>query len=410
MSLVYLALGIALLLATIAAWSPRVFVPFRALAGFTGMAVTLLLPQVLIIGALTAAVFGHFGAFEKTPGVVGLGLHLVSWAALLVLQHRMNRARPLLDGEVVADTDTPFGEPPAPDETPWVPTFGPSLSLRTRVLSEARIEKNIEFHRAGRSRLVLDIYRPPEGSSPKPAIVYIHGGGWISGSRKQSRFMCAELAARGFPVFAISYRFALSTNALGMLADCKAGLAWVRAKQREYGADDRTLVMGGSAGGHLAAMVALTSNEKRFQPGFEDADTTVHGAVILYGVTDLTGVFSARKDPLFGLYLRTLLVRSSYATNPELWAEVEPLSWASKNAPPMLFVHGLSDGVVPVTHSRLLIEKLRDAGATQVHLLEVPLAHHAFEVMPTMAHQRAVRVISAWCLRLARGDDASKVR
>lgn len=403
MSVIYLVLGVALALATVAAWSPRVFLPFRALAGFTGMAITLLLPQVLIIGALTAAMFGHFGAFEETAGRVGLGLHVVSWAALIVLQHRMNRARPLLDGQVVADTDRPFGAPATPEETPWVPTFGPSFLLRTRVLSEARIEKDIEFHRAGRRKLVLDIYRPPEGASPKPAIVYIHGGGWISGSRKQSRFMCAELAARGFPVFAISYRFALSTDALGMLADCKAGVAWVRARQREYGADDRTLVMGGSAGGHLAAMVALTSNEKRFQPGFEDADTTVHGAVILYGVTDLTGAFSARKDPLFGLYLRTLLVRSSYATSPELWAEVEPLSWASRNAPPMLFVHGLSDGVVPVTHSRLLIERLRDAGATQVHLLEVPLAHHAFEVMPTMAHQRAVRVIAGWCERLAAG-------
>lgn len=393
MSAVYFVVGVVLFLATLAAYQPRFFGPLRVAAGFVGMAVTLLVPQYLVLAAmLTVAAFLE-GAFHDTLGQVGLGLHLVSMVALVVLQWRMNRALPLLDGQAVGDDEWPFSDA---SRDAFAPTVGPSLLLRTKILSTARVERGIEFRRAGRRRLALDVYRPPEGSERKPAIVYVHGGGWITGSRRQSRFMCAELASRGFPVFAISYRFAPFTGMKDIVSDCKAGLAWVRARQGEYGADERTLVMGGSAGGHLAAMLALTPNEKRFQPGFEEADTSVNGAVIFYGVTELSSVYTTHKDLLFGWFLQ-VVVRSSYAKNPDLWRELEPVSWASKAAPSMLFVHGLADAVVPVAHSRLLAKKLREEGASRVNLLEVPLAQHAFEVMPTVQQQRAVRLICGWC-------------
>lgn len=390
---VFLILGVGLFLATLAAYRPRLFGPLKVVAGFVGMAVTLLVPQFLALAAIVSAVAVYYGAFDSPLGRVGLALHLVSGIALVVLQWRMNRALPLLDGHAVRDDEWPFSDA---SRDAFSPTIGPSLLLRTQVLASARVERGIEFRRVGGRRLVLDVYRTPEGSKPKPAIVYVHGGGWMSGSRRQSRFMCAELASRGFPVFAISYRFAPFAGMKDIIGDCKAGLAWVRARQRDYGADERTLVMGGSAGGHLSAMLALTPNEKRFQPGFEDADTSVNGAVIFYGVTELSSVYTTHKDLLFGWFLQ-VVVRSPYAKNPEAWRELEPVSWASKAAPSMLFVHGLSDGVVPVAHSRLLAKKLREEGARRVNLLEIPLAQHAFEVMPTVMQQRAVRLICGWC-------------
>lgn len=396
---VYCALGIALFLATLAAYSTRVFGPLRVLAGFVGMAMTLLTPQFLALAAVVSAICWRLGAFESTAGQVGAALHLASALALVALQWRMNRALPVLDGHEVGDDEWPF--PDSPTERAFVPTLGPSLFLRTQILSTARVERAVEFRRVGRRRLVLDVYRPPQGFEPKPAIVYVHGGGWASGSRRQSRFMCAELASRGFPVFAISYRFAPFAGLKEIISDCKAGLAWVRLRQGDYGADERTLVMGGSAGGHLAAMLALTPNERRFQPGFEDADTSVNGGVILYGVTELSSVHTTHKDPLFAWFLR-MVVRSSFARQPELWRELEPVSWASESAPAMLFVHGLADGVVPLAHSKLLLSKLKEAGAREASLLEVPLGHHAFEVMPTIMQQRAVRLICGWCEQVSK--------
>lgn len=405
MSGVYLVVGILLFIGTLAAYAPKLFGPFRVAAGFVGMAVTLLIPQYLLISLLLSAGAIYDGALGSTLGRVGFVFHLVSGVALAALLWRMNRALPLLDGQPVGDDDWPFS---TASTGAFSPKLGPSILLRTKVQATVRLERAVEFHRAGNRRLILDVYHPAQGSEPKPAIVYIHGGGWMTGSRRQSRFMCADLASRGFPVFAISYRFAPFAGMKDIIGDCKAGLAWVRARQSEYGADERTLVMGGSAGGHLAGMLALTPNEKRFQPGFEDADTSVDGAVILYGVSKLSSVYTTHKDALFGWFLQ-LVVRSSYAKNPEAWHELEPVSWASKAAPSMLFVHGLADGVVSVGQSRLLAERLREEGARRVNLLEVPLAQHAFEVMPTVMQQRAVRLICGWCEEVserAASDDA----
>lgn len=392
MSFAYFLLGCVLALATLAAYSPWAFRPFQALAGFTGMAVTLFLPHIVLLATMVSVGVWAYGGLQSTAGLVGLALHAGSAVALLLLQRRMNRALPRLDGRVIHDADTPF----ASLKGDFLPIFGPSLLLRTAVLASANVERGVEFRRVGARRLRLDVYRPPEGLGRRPAIVYVHGGGWVSGSRRQSKFMCAELAAAGFVVFAISYRLAPLVGMKDIVTDCKAGLAWVRAHQQQYGADERTLVMGGSAGGHLAAMLALTPNEPRFQAGFEDGDTSVDGAVVLYGVTDLTEQSVAKKDVLFGWFLR-MIVRSSFVSSPDSWRELEPLHWAGPNAPPLLFVHGLSDAVVPLSHSKRLMAKLRESGAPDAHLLEMPLAHHAFEVMPTMMHQRAVRLIVGWC-------------
>lgn len=398
-ALAYCALGVVLALLAIAALSPRSFGPFRALAGMGGMIVTLIVPQTLIFGLIVAALFSRFGALEHPLGLLGLALHGGAWLTLTVLQIRMNRALPMLDGKQVRDEALPFGESPP---VPWRAAWSPALLLRTKTLSTAKIEKSVVFRTVAGRKLLLDVYRPCGEHTPRPAIVYVHGGGWIAGSRRQSRFLCAELAALGHPVFALSYRFAPFVRPRDIVEDCKAGLAWVRARQQSYGASDETYVIGGSAGGHLAAMLALTPNQPRFQQGFEDADTSVHGAVIFYGVSDLSGHFGDRPDLMFGLYLQRLVFRTQFTIDPESFRELEPLAWASKDAPPMLFVHGTTDGVVPIEHSRLIVQKLREAGAPQVHLLEVPFAHHAFEVLPTVLHQRVVRVVGAWLRALAR--------
>jgi acetyl esterase/lipase len=216
--------------------------------------------------------------------------------------------------------------------------------------------------------------------------------------------MMYELAAAGWTVFAISYRFAPRFPLPAAVEDCKAAVAWVREHGHEYGVrGEQVVIAGGSAGGHLAAMVALTPGVARFQPGFEEADTHVDGAVVLYGVSDLTGAFGERPSPGLALYLERVVFRKRYRDDPELFHAVTPAHHAHAGAPPMLLVHGTRDEVVPLGESRLFAARLRQAGARTVHLLEVPYAHHAFEVFPTPLHQRAVRVIVRFLASLEGG-------
>jgi acetyl esterase/lipase len=253
-------------------------------------------------------------------------------------------------------------------------------------------------------QLRLDVYRPRRPVGPRPSVIYIHGGAWLIGTRRQSRFMLYELAAAGFPVFAIAYRFAPRFPLPAAIEDCKAAVAWVRAHAAEYGGRaDQIVAMGGSAGGHLAAMLALTPGVARFQPGFEEADTRVQGAVVLYGVPDLEGVFSdERAHRGMAMLLERVVLRRRFRDDPEPFRAASPLRWASPEAPPMLLVHGTHDRIVPIGESRRFAEALRAAEAEVVHLLEVPFGQHAFEIFPTPLHQRAVRVIVRFLESLAR--------
>jgi acetyl esterase/lipase len=169
----------------------------------------------------------------------------------------------------------------------------------------------------------------------------------------------------------------------------------VRAHAAEHGARaDHLVAIGGSAGGHLAAMLALTPNVARFQPGFEAADTRVHAGVILYGVPNLVRPFDDEDgNRAMAALLERVVVRRRFAEAAELYHALSPSTWVGPEAPPLLLVHGTFDRLVPIAESHRFAERLRTAGARQVHLLEVPLGQHAFEVFPSPLHQRAVRVI-----------------
>jgi acetyl esterase/lipase len=140
-------------------------------------------------------------------------------------------------------------------------------------------------------------------------------------------------------------------------------------------------------------MVAVSPNNPRFQPGFEQADTRVQGAVIFYGVPDLVSAFGERRNVGMARFLELVVFRARYRDNPDLFLACQPASYISADVPPILLVHGMSDSVVPCKESRRFAQQLREAGARQVHLLEMPRALHAFEVFPSPMHQRAMRIV-----------------
>ena len=154
--------------------------------------------------------------------------------------------------------------------------------------------RNIEFARVGGRHLRLDVTVPtapvPAGRARRPALMQIHGGGWVIGDkREQGLPLLNHMAAQGWVGFNVNYRLSPGVAFPDHLIDLKRGLAWIQEHADEYGIDpDFICVTGGSAGGHLTALMGLTANDPAYQPGFEAADTSVAAAVPFYGIYDFT--------------------------------------------------------------------------------------------------------------------------
>ena len=164
------------------------------------------------------------------------------------------------------------------------------------------------------------------------------------------------------------------------LIDVKKALAWVREHGREQGADPRAVfVAGSSAGAHLAAMAALTPNDPAFQPGFEDMDTSVSGAVCLYGYY----------GPVDGS------VKSS------------PMTYPGDDAPPFFLAHGDRDTLTIVDDARRFVERLRRSSANPVVYAELPGGQHGFDFFHSIRFDTVVAAIEAfgaWVTRSAEGE------
>lgn len=245
-------------------------------------------------------------------------------------------------------------------------------------------------------KLKLDVYAPlnaPEPGEKRPAILQIHGGAWILGSKDEQGIpLLNHLASCGWVGFNANYRLSPKVNYPDHLVDCKLALAWIREHAEEYNIDpDFVVVTGGSAGGHLCALVALTQNDPAFQPGFEDADTSVQAAVPFYGVYDLTD-----RDKLNGREFRELMSKVVMGfgidERPEDWAAYSPLDRITDEAPPMMMVHGDRDVLVPVEGARRFVADLRKVSKNHVLYAELRGAQHAFEIFPSI---RTVNTVEA---------------
>lgn len=398
----YLATGLVLAGHTLHLWRPRAFgsVLGAVMAG-PNIVLAAFAPHAVAISAGLALAAAAAGVMGSWAGLAGLAVRAFCWAGLVLHVVRVHRTRPVLEGRVIEDHGPPLGEgslapPPAEVGRSWL-----SLALfRVPQMAEVEVTLGVPYREVDGVELRLDVYLPRRREGPLPAIVYLHGGAWVTGSRRQSRFLLSRFAAAGWAVFAASYRRAPRFPLPAAIVDAKAALAWVRGNAGRYGVDQAKLVaFGESAGGHLAAMLALTANRPELQPGFEEEDTRVQGAMIHYGVSDLVSAFERGGHPAMVFLLERLVLRRPYATSAALYRELQPLSHAKEGAPPMLLVHGNCDTMVPVEMSRELCARLRAAGSS-AHLVEVPGMNHAFEVIPTPLQERVARVSLAFLERV----------
>jgi acetyl esterase/lipase len=226
-------------------------------------------------------------------------------------------------------------------------------------------------------------------------LVHVHGGAWILGNKEQqARPLVYHLASLGWVCVSINYRLSPRSTYPDHIVDVKRALAWVKEHIAEYGGDPGFVaITGGSAGGHLAALAALTPGDRDLQPGFEDADTSVTACVPFYGVYDFTNRSGEGRRDLVP-FLERVVMKRPLARARDIFERASPMSRVNGGAPPFMVIHGTHDTLVPVAEARLFVELLRRASRASVAYLELPQAQHAFEVFSSARTAHVVRGVA----------------
>ncbi|GIW41912.1 MAG: alpha/beta hydrolase [Candidatus Binatia bacterium] len=330
-------------------------------------------------------VFAALGAFEYWPGQLGFGLCLVSWYGLVLCYGRHGEAGTAVEKALRESLGEDYEKQIRAE---FRAKFSRGIPWKRLVFPFPVVPRDVErirdipYARAAGLQLKLDVYRPrwrPEGC---PTLLQIHGGAWIVGSKNEQGLpLMTHLASHGWVCVAANYRLSPHATFPDHLVDLKRAIRWIREQGPAYGADPEFLVVtGGSAGGHLAALVALTANDPEYQPGFENVDTRVRAAVPFYGVYDFRNRFGHwRHDGLAELLERQVL-KAAPEENPEAYRKASPIDRIHPDAPPFFVIHGDLDTLVPVDDARRFVEELRKVSRNPVVYAEIPGAQHAFDM------------------------------
>lgn len=267
------------------------------------------------------------------------------------------------------------------------------LPLLFLLPQEVRIEKHVDYLGPDRTEK-LDLYLPPSVPPEKgfPAILIIHGGGWTGGDKGAAREqnIGTTLARAGYVCASVNYVLAAKAEGRGAtlaqvwpknLHDCKTAVRFLRKNAAKYRIDaDRIGAIGGSAGGHLAAMVALTAPEDGLDPKepWGDVSCRVQAVVPMYGPHDLAGT----------------------GEDADLLKRASSVTYATKDDPPALILHGTKDTTVPLAQSEKLAEALKKAGVEH-ELVVVEGAPHSFHLEPK-GHDLRPKVIAFFDRHLKR--------
>jgi len=249
-----------------------------------------------------------------------------------------------------------------------------------------RMERDLAYVQGGDESQKLDLYLPEKpAAGPLPLIVHIHGGGWRGGSKSPCPFLV--MVNRGYAVASIEYRFSQKAVFPAQIQDCQAAIRWLRGQAGKYGLDaGRVGVIGGSAGGHLSALVGTAGGAKAFPQigGFPDQSDDVQCVCDIFGPANFATVmqqaaddrnvrnifkFNSDSDPY------ALLIGGNLETDSEKVAAVSPVHYITADDPPTLILHGTHDALVPYAQSVELADALRAQGVP-VWLQTLPGSGH----------------------------------
>ncbi|MBO9531830.1 MAG: alpha/beta hydrolase [Solirubrobacteraceae bacterium] len=379
---------VSLGIAANARW-PRQTLPALIPSWALAMAAVEFAIHLTAIGLIVVVVLVASGALQSPIGDVGLVLWLAAAAAAIPWGRSSLRTRLDVEGRPAElDLDA--------DDAPSFPRLQIVFPLLAPWRRGVRHERGKVFARVGDDgrELKLDVFRPAKDPGRRlPAIIHIHGGAWYFGSRhEQGLPLLNHLAANGWIGINIDYRLSPKATMPEHIHDCKRAIAWVREHADELGIDASFIaITGGSAGGHLASLCALTPNDPRLQPGFERADTHVDACVSFYGVYDLSDP-GERQIPALRRLVEKIVFKTTVAENHDLFKLTSPMEHLRRDAVPFFVIHGDGDTLVPVAESRDFVAALRDASDHVVLYAEMPGGQHAFDMLPTW---RSVPVIRA---------------
>ena len=266
------------------------------------------------------------------------------------------------------------------------------------------VSANVPYGPEPRHR--LDVWRTREDLAGAPVIFYVHGGAWTFGDkREQGRPMLHEFCARGWVAVAANYRLAPRHPWPAQIEDVTRTLAWIKREVAAYGgAPDRVVVAGGSAGGHLAALLALSADDPTWRPA--DVlleDWSVRGCLSFYGVLEMTGDETHWRGLGWGLrrLLEHRVVQVPFKQNEALYRELSPFHRLDAAAPPFFVVQGVTDTLVDVQVARDFVARAREVSLQPVYYVELPLTQHAFDVTASPRTSATTRAAIAFAESVA---------
>lgn len=277
-----------------------------------------------------------------------------------------------------------------------------------------RMERDLAYVEGGDESQKLDLYLPQNPTSlPLPLIVHIHGGGWRGGSKFPCPFL--GMVNRGYAVASIEYRFSQKAVFPAQIQDCQAAIRWLRGHAEKYGLDAMKVgVIGGSAGGHLSALVGTSGGAKAFPMigEFQDQSDDVQCVCDIFGPANFATVmqqaaddknvrnifqFNSASDPY------ALLIGGNLETDREQVAAVSPVHYITADDPPTLILHGTHDALVPYAQSVELAAALKARGVP-VWLQTLPGSGHGGAAFSKSA---IITLMSNFFDRHLRGMDVS---
>lgn len=352
--------------------------------------------HAIAVQLLLVLLFVLFGAVTGFWAALGVLLLVSSWLVLSYHYFSGYKAKVLMDS-IVSPHRTPE------ELSNWGQHKELDVSRLLRPFSDFKDEqieliKNLTFSSHDNLDLKLDIRRNLSACENAPVLMQIHGGAWTykyGSKNEQGVPLTVEMAKRGWVCVSISYRLSPDYTFPDPLLDCKKALAWVKEHIAEYGGNpDFIVVTGGSAGGHLSSLLALTENKPEFQPGFESVDTRVQGCVPFYGIYDLLDRQKLQLSPGLDILLRKKIIRKTKDEAAELYEQMSPLSQIHENAPPFLLVHGDKDSLTSLGEAQYFASELDKVSHNSVEFAEVAGAQHAFDVFASVRSDYVIQGVA----------------
>ena len=253
----------------------------------------------------------------------------------------------------------------------------PAVQSAVALFQQVRTVPNVVYVRANGWEGKLDIYAQ-RTQGPTPTVIFIHGGGWVQGTKETSVLTVLPYIAMGYSVVNVEYRLANVSLAPAAIEDCRCALRWVVAHAKEYNFDaDRIVVAGASAGGHLALTTGMVPTSAGFDRFCQlPAEPHVAAIVDFYGITDIADLLDGpNKKPFPENWPYTVQWLGNQPNRADVARASSPLTYVRSGLPPIISIHGDADPTVPYNHSVRLQDALQKAGVAHA-LVTVPGGGH----------------------------------